>query len=179
MDLVNVHRAAQRITRCAAPDVLTVVPPIAVDPADQTGVFRKTCKCKRVGIGFIDCCAVGTGYAVFISLTFLGKAADRLPDAEADGLHRQILGIPEVEIPGNADRPGLRRPNAEDKSAAHRVTSKEPGCMMVFASGKGFQSVNNCFGQCCLLSFLSDASEFLWLNYTQCRRISQASIVIL
>ena len=95
--------------------------------ADDARRLRQGAAAPAIGIGLIDRAAGAAGHAVFICLSGLRVDGDRFPHARADWLHRQILGVPEIERTYHMHSLCIGRPDTEDVSfPVCRVTAEIP-----------------------------------------------------
>ena len=131
VDLVDVDRAGDGGLLRRARAVGRVVPAELRRRADDARRLRQGAAAPAIGIGLIDRAAGAAGHAVFIGLSGLRIDGDRLPHARADRLHRQILGVPEVELAHDVYSLCIGRPDAEDDSlprlpSGSRDTGRRP-----------------------------------------------------
>ena len=116
-----------------------VAPVEALERADAVGRIRQRAGAEAVRVTFIDLRAVGAAHTEFICVALLGIFGKGLPNAVFQIGHRQILGIPEIPVSGDADALCMRRPHAEEiavLSVALRAVAAERGVGVQLVSGR-------------------------------------------
>ena len=116
MELIDVHRALQRVFLGSGGKPLTVAPLVIFLLPNHAGGVRHQLGAVGIGVYLVDRAAIFANNQEFIGLSQLSMGSPGFPNTAGDLLHGKILAIPEVKVAHNCNTLCIGRPNAENKT---------------------------------------------------------------